>query len=269
MRFEGRTLFITGATRGIGRAIALRVARDGANVALASKTQEPHAKLPGTLDSVAAEIEAAGGKALPLVCDVRDEERVAQVVRQAAEHFGGIDLCVNNASAISLTPTLATPMKRFDLMFGVNVRATFCVSQACLPWLLKSDHARILNLGPPLDMQEKWFAPHLAYTMSKMGMSMCTLGLAGEFRGRVGVNSLWPRTTIATAAVEMLGGEALMRHSRNPEIMADAAHAILSRPVDFTGNCLLDEDVLAAEGVTDFDRYAVTPGAELQPDFFV
>lgn len=269
MSFEGRTLFITGATRGIGRAIALRLAREGANVALASKTAEPHPKLPGTLYTVAEEIEAAGGKALPLVLDVRDEARVAEVVNQAAQHFGGIDLCVNNASAISLTPTLQTSMKRFDLMFGVNVRGTFVTSQACLPHLLQSDHGRILNLGPPLDMQQRWFEPHVAYTMSKFGMSMCTLGMSGEFAGKVGVNSLWPKTTIATAAVEMLGGDPLMQASRTPAIMADAAHAILSRPVAFTGNFCIDEDVLREDGVTDFDAYAVNPSVPLQPDFFV
>ncbi len=266
---KGRTLFITGGSRGIGKAIALRAARDGANVAIASKTGDPHPKLPGTVYTTAEEVEAAGGQALPLVVDIRDHERVAEAVAETAARFGGIDICVNNASAIQLTPTLQTAVKRFDLMFSVNVRGTFVTSQACLPFLLQSDHARILNLSPPLNMEERWFAPHVAYTMSKFGMSLCVLGMAGEFRGKVAVNALWPRTTIATAAVDMLGGEALMARSRTPQIMADAAHAVLCRPVDFTGQFCIDDEVLTAEGVTDLSGYAVDPTQELTPDFFV
>lgn len=262
---------MTGGSRGIGLAIAVRAARDGANVAIAAKTAEPHPKLSGTVYSAAEAIEAAGGKALPLVVDVRDEAQIGAAVAHTAERFGGIDVCVNNASAISLTPTLHTPMKKFDLMFTVNVRATFATSAACLPYLLKSDRAHILNLGPPLNMDAKWFEPHVAYTMSKFGMSMCTLGMAAEFAGKVAVNSLWPRTTIATAAVDMLGGQAMLDVSRKPEIMADAAHAILVRDASCTGNYFLDEDVLRAEGLTDadLDAYAVKPGAPLYPDFFV
>jgi citronellol/citronellal dehydrogenase len=266
---KGRTLFITGGSRGIGKAIALRAARDGANVAIASKTAEPHPKLPGTIYTTAEEVEAAGGQALPMVVDVRDHERVAEAVQETVDRFGGIDICVNNASAIQLTPTLQTAMKRFDLMFSVNVRGTFVTSQACLPHLLKSDHGRILNLSPPLNMEERWFAPHVAYTMSKFGMSMCVLGMAGEFRGKVGVNALWPKTTIATAAVNMLGGDPLLQRSRTPDIMADAAWEILCRPVSFTGNFCIDEEVLREAGVTDFDAYAVDPTQELAPDFFV
>ncbi len=266
---KGRTLFITGASRGIGKAIALRAAQDGANVVVAAKTATPHPKLPGTIHTAAEEIEAAGGQALAVVVDVRDPENIAEAVSAAVERFGGIDICVNNASAIQLTSTLDTPMKRFDLMFGVNVRGTFATSQACLPHLLKSDHARILNLSPPLNMETRWFQPHVAYTMSKFGMSMCVLGMAGEFAGRVGVNALWPKTTIATAAVNMLGGEPMMNSSRTPEIMADAAHWILTRPVDVTGNFFIDEDALAQAGVTDLDKYAVSPGTPLTPDFFV
>lgn len=269
MDLKGRTIFITGASRGIGKAIALRAARDGANIALASKTAEPHPKLPGTIYSAAEEIEAAGGRALPLVVDVRDHERVAQAVEEAAAHFGGIDICVNNASAIQLTNTLSTAMKRFDLMFGVNVRGTYATSQACLPHLLRSDHAKILNLSPPLNMEARWFKDHVAYTMSKFGMSMCVLGMAAEFEGKVAVNALWPRTTIATAAVDMLGGEALMNTSRKPSIMADAAHWILTQGVDCSGNFFVDETVLRDAGVTDFDAYAVSPGAPLSPDFFL
>ena len=269
MTLQGRTLFITGASRGIGKAIALRAARDGANVAIASKTAEPHPKLEGTIYTAAEEIEAAGGNALPLVVDVRDHERVAQAVGEAAERFGGIDICVNNASAIQLTGTLQTEMRRFDLMFGVNVRGTYATSQACLPFLLKSDHAKILNLSPPLNMETRWFKDHVAYTMSKFGMSMCVLGMAGEYEGKVAVNALWPKTTIATAAVNMLGGDAMMKASRKPEIMADAAHWILTQGVEVSGNFFIDEEVLKGAGMTDLDAYSVTPGAELLPDFFV
>jgi len=266
---KGMTLFMTGGSRGIGRAIALRAARDGANVAIAAKTATPHRTLPGTIYTVAEEIEAEGGNALPLVVDVRDHERVAQAVAETAERFGGVDICVNNASAIQLTDTLSTAPKRFDLMFGVNVRGTYIASQACLPYLLKSPRGKILNLSPPLNMEARWFAPHVAYTMSKFGMSLCVLGMAAEFAGKVAVNALWPRTTIATAAVNMLGGEALMNTSRSPEIVADAAHWVLTQDTACTGNFFVDEDVLRAAGVTDFDRYAHTPGAELTPDFFL
>lgn len=269
MSLKGRTLFITGGSRGIGQAIAVRAARDGANVAIAAKTADPNPKLPGTVYTVAAEIEAAGGKALPLVVDVRDEAQIADAIAKTAAHFGGIDICVNNASAISLTPTLATPMKKFDLMFTVNVRATFATSQAALPWLLRSPHAHILNLSPPLSMEARWFEGHCAYTMSKFGMSMCVLGMAAEFAGKVAVNALWPKTTIATAAVNMLGGKPMMDASRTPEIMADAAAYILEQPVGTSGRFFVDEDVLRESGVTDFERYAVTPGAPLQPDFFL
>jgi citronellol/citronellal dehydrogenase len=269
MSLKDRTLFVTGASRGIGRSIALRAARDGANVVIAAKSATPHPKLPGTIFTVAEEVEAAGGKALPLAVDVRDEQRLAAAVAEAASQFGGIDIVVNNASAISLTPTLQTPMKRFDLMFGVNVRATFATTQAALPHLLASSHARVLALSPPLNLDPRWFGAHLAYTMSKYGMSMCVLGFAAEFAGRIGVNALWPRTTIATAAVEMLGGAPMLDQSRTPEIVADAAHWILTRPVDTTGRFFLDEDVLREAGVTDFDQYANSPGRPMLPDLFL
>jgi len=267
----GKTLFITGASRGIGREIALRAARDGARVAVAAKTSEPHPKLAGTIHTVAAEIEAAGGKALAIQLDVRDEAAIAQAVARAADAFGGIDILVNNASAISLTPTLATPAKRYDLMMGVNVRATFLCSQACIPWLKKSANPHILNLSPPLNMHARWFAGHVAYTMSKYGMSMCTLGMAEELRGDgIAVNSLWPRTTIATAAVEVHFPEAILRASRTPAIMGDAAHAILtSEARGHTGHFYIDEEVLRRAGVTDFERYAITPGTPLFQDLFV
>lgn len=266
----GKTLFITGASRGIGKAIALRAAQDGANIVIAAKTAEPHPKLPGTVYSAAEEIEAAGGNALPCIVDIRDEERVAQAVAKAVETFGGIDICVNNASAIMLTDTLSTPMKRYDLMHSVNTRGTFVTSQACLPHLLKADNGHILNLSPPLNMEAKWFAPHVAYTMAKFGMSMCVLGMAAEFEGRVAVNALWPRTTIATAAVQnLLGGDEMMRHSLKPEIMADAAHAILTRDKSRTGNFYIDDEVLAEEGVTDLTHYAIDPSVTPYPDFFV
>ena len=267
----GKTLFITGASRGIGREIALKAAQDGANVAVAAKTSEPHPKLAGTIHSVAAEIEKAGGRALALQLDVRDEAAIAQAVARTAEAFGGIDILVNNASAISLTPTLATPAKRFDLMLGVNARATFLCSQACIPWLRKSGNAHILNLSPPLGMKPKWFAGHLAYTYSKYGMSMCTLGMAEELKGDgIAVNSLWPQTTIATAAVEVHFPEAILKASRHASIMADAAHAILTSEARAnTGNFYIDEEVLRRAGVTDFERYAVTPGVPLFKDLFL
>jgi len=268
---KGKTLFITGASRGIGKAIALRAAADGANVVIAAKTTEPHPKLPGTIYTAAAEVEAAGGRALPLVVDVRDENRVASAVAEAVARFGGLDVLVNNASAISLTGTLATPMKRFDLMWGVNARATFACSQAAIPHLRQAANPHILVLSPPLDMSPRWFAPHLAYTLSKYGMSLCVLGLAEELRADgIAVNALWPRTVILTAALAMLGGMVPHENCRQPEIVADAAHAILTRDSrTATGNFFIDEEVLAAAGVTDLDRYAVRPGAPLLPDLFL
>jgi citronellol/citronellal dehydrogenase len=265
-----KTVLITGASRGIGRAIALRCARDGANVAIAAKTAEPHPKLQGTIHSVAAEVEAAGGRALPLHLDIRDESAVEAAVRQTAETFGGIDALVNNASAISLTGTLSTPMKRFDLMQTVNTRGTYLCSQACLPYLVRAENAQILTLSPPLNLDPKWFAPHVAYTIAKYGMSLCTLGMAREFAAHgVAVNSLWPRTTIATAAVEVFFPESIQA-SRKPQIMADAAHAILtSDSRSTTGNFFIDEDVLRGAGVGDLEQYAVTPGARLHPDIFL
>jgi citronellol/citronellal dehydrogenase len=273
---QGKTLFITGGSRGIGLAIALRAARDGANVAIAAKTTDPNPKLPGTIHSAAAEIEAAGGKALPIPCDIRDEAAVRAAVTATVSAFNGIDILVNNASAINLTGTLATPMKRFDLMFGVNVRGTFLCSQACLPHLEASAAAgrapHILTLSPPLNLDPKWFAPHVAYTMAKYGMSMCVLGMAEEFRGSgIGVNALWPRSVIATAAIAMIPGAASeTRRMRRPEIMADAAHAILTRdPRTTTGNFFIDDEVLAEAGVTDLERYAMAPGNALLPDLFL
>ncbi|MFB3123972.1 MAG: SDR family oxidoreductase [Woeseiaceae bacterium] len=269
---KDRTLFISGGSRGIGLAIAKRAAQDGANIIIAAKTAEPHPKLEGTIYTAAEEIEAAGGKALPVVCDIRSEEQVAEAVEQGADHFGGIDICVNNASAIALTPTLQTPMKRFDLMHQVNTRGTFLVSKTCIPYLMQSGNPHILNLSAPLNMEEKWFAPHVAYTMAKFGMSMCVLGMAGEFREQgIAVNALWPRTTIATAAVQnLLGGDELTRRSRKPEIMGDAAHVILTKPSrEFTGNFCIDDEVLESAGVSDLSVYAVDPSAELAPDFFV
>jgi citronellol/citronellal dehydrogenase len=272
----GKTLFITGASRGIGLAIALRAARDGANVVVAAKTVEPHPKLPGTIGDAAAEIERAGGRALAVPVDIRDETAVQTAVARAVERFGGIDVLVNNASAINLTGTLATPMKRFDLMFGVNVRGTFLCSQACLPLLLKAASAgrnpHILTLSPPLSLKPQWFQGHVAYTMSKYGMSMCVLGMAEEFRSAgVAVNALWPRTVIATAALAMIPFMTQrLENCRKPEILADAAHAILTRDArQATGNFYLDEEVLASEGVTDFSAYAVKPGAPLLPDLFL
>ena len=267
---NGKTIFITGASRGIGRAIALRCARDGANVAIAAKTSQPHPKLQGTIHSVAAEVEAAGGRALPLQVDIRDESAVEAAVKQAADAFGGIDALVNNASAISLGGTLSTPMKRYDLMQTINTRGTYLCSQACLPYLVKAENAHILTLSPPLNLDPKWFAPHVAYTIAKYGMSMCTLGMASEFAPQgVAVNSLWPRTTIATAAVEVFFPESIQA-SRKPQIMGDAAYAILtSDSRATTGNFFIDEDVLLRAGVTDLEQYAVTPGARLHPDIFL
>jgi citronellol/citronellal dehydrogenase len=268
---ENKTLFVTGASRGIGLAIATRAARDGANVIIAAKTDRPHPKLPGTIHTAAAEIEDAGGRALPVVCDIRDDAAVQAAVEHGARHFGGIDVVVNNASAIALLDTESITMSRFDLMHQVNARGTFLVSKLCLPWLLAADNPHILAIAPPLNLEEKWFAPHVAYSMAKYGMSLVVLGMAGEFRDRgIAVNTLWPRTTIATAAVDMLGGKELIRHSRRPEIMADAAYAILTRPSrEFTGNFCVDDEVLAAEGIGDLRPYAVDPAAEPAPDFFV
>ena len=275
MTLKGKTLFITGASRGIGLAIALRAARDGANIVIAAKTAETNPKLPGTIHSAAAEIEAAGGHALALQTDIRDEANVLAAVEPAVARFGGIDILVNNASAISLTPTDATPMKRFDLMFGVNVRGTYLCTQACLPQLIASARAgrnpHVLNMSPPLSMREHWFAPHVAYTMAKYGMSECTLGHAGEFRKfGIAVNSLWPRTAIATAALQMIPGVDVGK-CRRPEILADAAwHILTSDAKTTTGNFFIDDALLVQHGVTDFDRYSVTPGnRDFFPDFFV
>ena len=272
MTFRDKTIFISGASRGIGLAIARRLARDGANIILAAKTAEPHPKLPGTVFSAAKEIVALGGKALPLVCDIRDEEQATAAVAQGVAAFGGIDVCINNASAIALTGTLATEMKRYDLMMQVNARGTFLCSKLTLPHLLKAANPHILNLSPPLDLDPKWFANHVAYTTAKYGMSLCTLGMAAEFRGKVGVNSLWPITSIDTAAVRFaLGGDAMAAVSRTPEIMADAAYAVLSRPAaECSGNFFIDEEVLRGEGVSDFSKYAPDAGdTPLQGDFFV
>jgi citronellol/citronellal dehydrogenase len=275
MNLNGRTLFITGASRGIGLAIAKRAAQDGANIVIAAKTAEANPKLPGTIYTAAVEIEAAGGHALPVQTDIRDEASVLAAVAQAVSKFGGIDILVNNASAISLTPTPETPMKRFDLMFGVNVRGTYLCTQACLPQLIKAAQAgrnpHVLNMSPPLSMKEHWFKNHVAYTMAKYGMSECTLGHAGEFRPHgIGVNSLWPRTAIATAALQMIPGVDL-KLCRKPEILADAAYFILTSDAKTTtGNFFIDDELLAKHGVTDLDPYAVVPGTQkFIPDFFV
>lgn len=266
----GKTLFITGASRGIGLAIALRAARDGANVAVVAKTSDPNPKLPGTIHSAAAEIEAAGGKAVALMCDIRDENQLADAAAKTAECFGGIDILVNNASAINLTGTLQTPMKRFDLMMGVNGRGTFAASQACLPYLLKAENPHILTMSPPLSMTAKWFKDHTAYTMAKYAMSMCVLGMSAEFAGRVAVNALWPRTVIATAALAMLGGAVKPDYCRKPDIVADAAHAVLTRDAKTcSGHFFIDDEVLQAEGISQFDSYAVAPGNPLLPDIFL
>jgi citronellol/citronellal dehydrogenase len=275
MNLAGKTLFITGASRGIGLAIAKRAARDGANVVIAAKTSEANPKLPGTIHSAAAEITAAGGHALAVQTDIRDEASVLAAIEKAVAHFGGIDVLVNNASAISLTPTPATPMKRFDLMFGVNVRGTYLCTQSCLPELIRSAQAgrnpHVLNMSPPLSMREHWFAPHVAYTMAKYGMSECTLGHAGEFRPHgIAVNSLWPRTAIATAALQMIPGIDITK-CRNPQILADAAYLILTSDAKITtGNFFIDDELLRAHGVTDFEPYSVTQGTtDFIPDFFV
>ena len=272
MSLRGKTLFITGASRGIGLAIGLRAARDGANVAVVAKTADPNPKLPGTIFTAAKEIEAAGGKALPIACDIRHEEQVQVAVAKTVETFGGIDILVNNASAISLTGTEMTEMKRYDLMHSINTRGTFLCSKLCIPHLKKAQNPHVLNLSPPLNMEERWFAPHVAYTMAKFGMSMCVLGMAGEYRSAgIAFNALWPRTTIATAAVNnLLGGAQMMKASRKPEIMGDAAHVIFSRPSrECTGNFFIDDDVLRSAGKTDLSEYAVDPTQKLMPDFFV
>lgn len=268
---EGKTLFITGASRGIGKAIGLAAAREGANVVIAAKSNVPNPKLPGTIHTAAAELEAAGGRALAVKCDIRDDAEIAAAVAAAVERFGGIDILVNNASAIYLAGTGATPMKRFDLMHGVNARGTFACSQACLPHLAKRENPHILMLSPPLSLKPQWFASHLAYTMAKYGMSLCVLGMSEELRDQgIAVNALWPRTVIATAALNLLGGDDTAAHARTPEIVADAALAILKRPSRAcTGNFFIDEEVLRSEGVTDFARYAAQPGAELWPDLFL
>ena len=270
MSLQGKTLFITGASRGIGLAIALRAAKDGANIAIAAKTTEPNAKLPGTIFSAAEEIEKAGGRALPLACDIRFEDQVAAAVAAVVRKFGGLDICINNASAISLTGTTETEMKRFDLMNQVNARGTFMVSKLCIPHLLKAANPHVLMLSPPLDMQPKWFAGHTAYSMAKYAMSMCVLGMAAEFSGRIAVNALWPRTGIATAAIKLAMGSAdAARHCRTPQILADAAYAIFDRPKSFSGNFLIDDTFLAQNGVSDFDRYRVDTTQDLIEDFFV
>jgi len=269
---RGKTIFITGASRGIGKAIGLRAARDGANIVVAAKTAEPHPKLDGTVFTAVQEMQAAGGQGLACITDIRIEEQVQAAVDKAVETFGGIDILINNASAIDLSGTMDVSMKRYDLMHNINTRGTFLVSKLCLPYLLRADNPHILNIAPPLDMAPVWFSRHVAYTMAKFGMSMCVLGMAEEFRLQgVAVNALWPRTTIATAAIKnLLGGEQAMRCSRKPEIMADAAHAILIRNSrECTGNFFIDDDVLHSIGITCLDFYSVVPGAPLQPDFFV
>jgi citronellol/citronellal dehydrogenase len=270
---KAKTLFITGGSRGIGLAIALRAARDGANIAIVAKTVEPNPKLPGTIYTAAEEIKAAGGRALPIQCDIRFEDQVEAAVAKTVETFGGIDICVNNASAISLTPIDKTDIKRFDLMFAINTRGTLLVSKACLPHLKKAANPHILTLSPPLDMKPKWFAGHVAYSIAKYGMSLVVLGLAEELkRDGIALNALWPRTTIATAAINnLLGGAMLMRMSRKPEILADAAHLIFMQPAkSFTGHFLIDDTLLyEVGGVRDFEPYRVDPSAELAPDFFV
>ncbi len=269
---RGKTIFITGASRGIGLAIGARAAKDGANVVIAAKTAEPHPKLPGTIYTAAEEIEEAGGKALPLVVDIRHEDQILAAVEKTVETFGGIDVLVNNASAIFLAGTVETPLKRFDLMHQINTRGTFACSQACIPHLKKAANPHILNISPPLNMDAKWFGPHVAYTMAKYGMSMCVLGMSEELRkDGIAVNALWPRTAIATAAVQnLLGGDVAIRGSRKPEIMADAAHVVLTRGSrEATGRFYIDVEVLASAGVTDLEQYAVTPGAPLMMDFFL
>jgi len=271
MSLKDKVIFMTGGSRGIGLSIALKAAADGAKIAIAAKTADPHPKLPGTIFTAVEEIEAAGGHGLSIQCDIRDEHNVHESVKKAVDHFGGIDICINNASAISLTPTLDTDMKRYDLMHNINGRGTFLTSKACIPHLLKSDNPHILNISPPLDMNPMWFQGHVAYTMAKYNMSLCVLGMAAEYKGQIAVNALWPRTAIKTAAVKnVLGGDEMMKKSRDPQIMADAAHIILNKDKDkFSGNFVLDDSLLAEHGETDFSKYADYPFAELIPDFFV
>lgn len=272
MPFSNKTVFITGASRGIGKAIALKLAAHGANIVVAAKSTEENPKLGGTIYTAAAEIEAAGGKALPLQCDIRDEQQVNAAINKAIETFGGIDILINNASAIDLSPAEKLDLKRYDLMFDINVRGTFCVSQACIPHLKNSSNAHILNLSPPVNLDPKWLGNHIAYTMSKYNMTMIALGLAEELKKyKIAANTLWPKTTIATAAVQnLLGGEQLMKMSRKPEIIADAAFFILQKlSAECSGNNFIDEDVLTAEGVIDFEKYAITPGGRLYPDLFL
>jgi citronellol/citronellal dehydrogenase len=270
---SGKTVFITGASRGIGKAIALRAARDGAQVVIAAKTTTPHPKLPGTIHSAAEEVERAGGRALPIVVDIRYEADVEQAVARAVETFGGIDILVNNASAISLTGTRNTPVKRFDLMHQVNTRGTFVCTQACLPHLARASNPHVLMISPPLNLDPRWFAPHVAYTMAKYGMSLCVLGMAEEFRREgIAVNALWPRTAIDTAAIAYVAGAEMLRRCRTPEIVADAAHAILTRDArSFTGQFCIDDEVLREAGVTDFSiyRHDGVSEQELMPDFFL
>jgi citronellol/citronellal dehydrogenase len=271
MTLSNKTIFITGASRGIGRAIALRCAEDGANIIIAAKTNEPHPKLPGTIHSVAQEIEETGGNALALVVDVRDADRVQAAVDQGAEHFGGIDALVNNAGAISLTGTVHTPMKRVDLMFSVNVRAAYACSQACFSHLANAENPHIINMSPPIDLEPRWLQNHVAYTISKYGMTLCTLGMAAEFKSKgIAVNSLWPQTIIDTAALRLVGGLQMARNGRTPQIMADAVHAILtSDSREVTGNCFIDELLLRSHGVTNFERYAVDPSQTLINDLYI
>uniref|UniRef100_A0A8D2DDG4 Hydroxysteroid dehydrogenase-like protein 2 n=1 Tax=Sciurus vulgaris TaxID=55149 RepID=A0A8D2DDG4_SCIVU len=268
-KLAGCTVFITGASRGIGKAIALKAAKDGANIVIAAKTTQSHPKLSGTIYTAAEEIEAAGGRALPCVVDVRDEQQINDAVEKAVEKFGGIDILVNNASAISLTNTLETPTKRVDLMMSVNTRGTYLTSKACIPFLKKSKIAHILNLSPPLNLNPMWFKQHCAYTIAKYGMSMCVLGMAEEFRGEIAVNALWPRTAIHTAAMDMLGGSGVESQCRKVDIIADAAYSIFKKPKSFTGNFVIDENILKEEGIKNFDIYAVKPGQPLLPDFFL
>lgn len=270
-KLAGKTLFITGASRGIGKAIAVKAAKDGANIVIAAKTAEPHPKLPGTIYTAAKEVEDAGGKCLPCVVDIRNEEQVEKAVDSAVKKFGGIDILINNASAIHLTGTVETPMKRYDLMHNINTRGTFLVSKYCVPYLKKSTNPHILNLSPPLIMNPRWFKDHVAYTMAKYGMSMCVLGMAEEFKNDgIAVNALWPKTAISTAAMEMLGGEEALKACRKPSIMSDAAYAVLIKDSKtFTGNFCIDEHILKESGVQDFDQYAIEPGQNLMPDLFL
>jgi citronellol/citronellal dehydrogenase len=270
--FKNKTVFISGGSRGIGHSIGLRLAKEGANIVIAAKSTEPHPKLPGTIYTAAEDMEKAGGKGLGIKCDIRNEEEVMAAVKQAVETFGGIDILINNASAINLSPTLQLEMKRYDLMNQINTRGTFLCSQKCLPYLLKAENPHILNLSPPLtSITARWFAPHLGYSLAKFGMSLCVLGMAEEFKGKVGVNALWPRTTIATAAVQnLLGGDTIMKASRRPEILADAAYYILKRDAKTcSGNFFVDDELLASEGITDLSSYAIDPSETPMPDFFI